>query len=63
MVLMTLFRVIPDPPNYVIGYGNDDEFIHVAKTLSRPRADQIANLLNANEPIESQRTDYGDDDD
>jgi hypothetical protein len=40
------FRVISDPPDYLIGTGPDNEFIVTARTLSKERAEQIAGLLN-----------------
>jgi hypothetical protein len=39
------FRVYCGPPDYLIGYGPDDEFVVAAKTLSPIRAEQIARLL------------------
>jgi hypothetical protein len=44
------YRVISEPPEYWIGYGeNDIEFTVIAKSLSSYRARQIARLLNQDE--------------
>lgn len=40
------YRVLADPPFYLVGRGSQYEFVTVAKTLARDRADQIAELLN-----------------
>jgi len=41
-----MFRVMADPPDYLVGIGPDHEFTVTARTLSKERAKQIANLLN-----------------
>lgn len=41
-----MFRVLAAPPEYHVGIGPDIEFVVTAKTLSKERAEQIANLLN-----------------
>lgn len=43
------YRVSINAPRYQIGYGSDSEFIEVATTLSRRRAEQIARLLSEEE--------------
>lgn len=40
------FRVIVDPPDYLVGYGSDNMFTVVCRASSRKRAEQIARLLN-----------------
>lgn len=41
-----MFRVMAQPPEYLVGIGPDLEFVVTARTLSQKRAEQIANLLN-----------------
>lgn len=43
---MPIYRVLPVRSAYQIGYGPDNEFIVVAYTYSKVRAEQIARLLN-----------------
>ena len=48
---MGKYKVQVDPPDYLIGYGPEFEFVVIAKTYSKVRAEQITRLLNKDEVV------------
>lgn len=51
------YQVKVDAPDYLVGYGPDNEFVVVARMLSKGRAEQIARLLNKDETKKDQPLD------
>lgn len=43
------YRIKPDAPHYLIGYGPKLEFVVIARMYSKVRAEQIVRLLNQDE--------------